>query len=389
MAGGCSAVGEDQRRGVGGPQALTWERSSNTWSVGSRLSLPGGAPPTDVSVLSDVSCSYSQTCAAVGGYARGPSVALTPMVTREVHGVFSQAVALPVPKGYAPTSSSGGTGSSQLVWCQYLPISRCIVVGGLTKPGHGAVGEFSAMLALDATWSGWRSATAVIPSALPSGIGTNTHEQINSISCADVIDCLMVGSLNATHDPGLPITQVERHGVWGPIHVAPLPSDFASADLTGPEGTLTSVSCPDSQRPLVAMSCVAVGWYHSVAGPLKPLVETFASMAWSVGTAPSMPVYELQSVYCEAFHTVFCVATGIASGLSGGTVEFVAHGTPSGFAVASKVADFPVATPPGSARWLTSIACPSISYSCISTGMEVVGSGIDAVVVPVDGRAIA
>lgn len=314
----CTAAGP-ANQDLGGTVASVVTESSGTWGTATAVVLPANADKAATvraSVLNDVACWSVGNCAAVGDYIISeklngyPDSAITPLTAVETSGVWSTAVAVPLPTGnYAAgdlSSVSCDASGDCTAFGWYVTIS--------TQDFETYHAFVTSNLAGSATWS------APVLLNNPSGV----IEAINStaISCADETDCTVAENVNIQAGPTMEYFSelvTETASVWGsPVAVGPVSKRPTAVNQ------LTCVT---------ATGCVAVGYsspteqdlYAEVDMLPTVMVETAGS--WSDAKVLSLPVVspltnegDLLGVSCSSAGV--CEATGI--GLSGTKDQYAA-----------------------------------------------------------------
>jgi hypothetical protein len=142
---------------------------------------------------------------------------------------------------------------------------------------------------------GWNGKTWIGLSP-PAPKGATTTE-LESVSCFATIDCTAVGMVTNPANTQVAFSESSTAQGWKAADL-PLPKGQAYSQLQG-------VSCP------TADGCVAVGYYATSRGVLRPLVESADGSTWQLQSAP-LPTGtssgHLNAVHCAS--PDFCVAVG-------------------------------------------------------------------------------
>ena len=201
--------------------------------------------------LLGVSCTTATDCTAVGNDGNGEGYAGEPTYVTESGGVWGTGTEVAVP---------GNGGYFRSVSCPST--NDCLATGGEWSGGSFYVVDKGGV---------WGTPTVVGPP--PAG----TLYALESVSCADAMDCAIVGTEFKTGGSSEPIAVTESGGVWGPV---------TKVSVAGDRGLLTSVSCA------VSTSCTAVGQ----DGHGQPIyvnetdgVWGAATEVWVSRTVPSAP----------------------------------------------------------------------------------------------------
>jgi len=305
----CVAVGEVQDS-IGNVYPLIETGSGNTWAA-SIAPLPANADsssPTDI--LNSVSCSTGGTCVAVGVY-----VSANPSSQPGLLETYSG--------GTWTASEAPGSSSLTLTSVSCADSKMCMAVGTIDTPDAPVGDQVSAgIYTFDSgTWQ--QQAAPPLPSDYtfpPVPEGYSAGISVNSVSCPDESDCVVVGDYTTTAyytDGGnslLGLIDTYSSGNWS-VEASPLPTN---ANTTPADADLDAVDC------ISAEYCVAGGTYaRSVSpgtgipspGSFVPLLEAFQSGVWSPSQGPlppdaaPQPSAGIEGISCTAADE--CMADGI------------------------------------------------------------------------------
>jgi hypothetical protein len=272
----CVAVG-DYDNASGRREPLSDTYSDGVWTA-TTPPLPAGGYHSE---LTDVSCTATNTCVAVGDYDNSSGDG-EPLVDTYSHGAWT-AASPPVPAG-------GSYGYLNSVFC--TTTGTCIAVGDYSNSSGGVP------LAETYSHGAW---TAASP---PAPAGSN-DSYLSDVSCTAAGTCVAVGSYDNTNPVGDPMVDTYSDGAWT-LTTPPVPAGAGFADLQ-------NGSCS------TAGTCVAVGSYINASYNLEPLGYTYADGAWTATTPPEPAGGKgsvLYDVACTAHNT--CVAVGVYGNTSPG-----------------------------------------------------------------------
>jgi hypothetical protein len=253
--------------GAGSPNNVlveTWNGTS--WAV-QTAPTPTGAT---AAALTNVSCTASNACTAVGGYATsGPLPNKT--LAERWNGTSWTVQTTPNPSsGSAMFTGVSCTGAD------------CFAVGAPTT--HSAVAE---------EWNGtsWSMQTAPKPSG----------SSFSGVSCTSTTACMLVGARNFQFQvPPLTLSETWNGSSWT-TQKTPNTSGAAASQLMG-------VSCTAGPW------CSAVGTYFATGGHQHSLAEGWDGTKWTLETTP-MPTgasgVQLNGVSCTS--STACLAVGQTS----------------------------------------------------------------------------
>jgi hypothetical protein len=274
----CVAVG-NYVEASGRQVTLAWIWDGTKWAVSSPSNPVGGSSD----VLSSVSCSTVDLCAAVGSYMTDVADQFQSVALAESwDGATWSIQSVPTPSGAA--SSAFALDS---VSCTSAGICAAV---GWDGPYYA---EYDSQQ-LVAQWNGatWTSAT------LPP-LTDSFEAMLTSISCSAATTCVAVGNVE-TYSGQAPLVENLNGTTWT--------NQAAATVSTGPT-TFSAVSCPSTT------SCTAVGTEDDYAtDAVVPLAEAWNGAAWTVQKVPS-PKHSMDAslvaVSCPASGS--CWATGAYS----------------------------------------------------------------------------
>ena len=342
--------------GAAGVAAPLEAGTSNGWTPSNAPApsvLPNGQTPVSME-LNGTSCSSADLCLSVGSVS-DVGLQFYPLAEVYTDGEWSPEV-LPLP-------ADGVSGVLYAVSCS--ADGSCAAVGDYNAIDSSPDIEYQMGLLETLTDGVWTAQEATLPSGPDSGLvnlnavacpsptlcfglgqysdfttngppvgllyqwdGTSWQEvtlptlddyvnlNLNSISCADVSDCVAVGSYSDPSDTNswpyaLILTYTD--GVWSAMD-APTPANAANGPVTVGETTyeamnyLTSVDCPQLG------ACVAVGEYLDLSADFDPLIlmqdgSTWTSVEGPVPSDSEPNVFAgLSGVSCTGANS--CVAVG-------------------------------------------------------------------------------
>ena len=362
----CFTVGRSQ----GAQRRLFAERWDGTARRAVPIQTPTGFTGTGQSGLSDLSCSGSSNCFAVGFTGDAPK---SPLMERW-NGTSWSIVTAPKPAG-ATDAWLTGVSCRTAVFCMatgnHVPATTTVPFAArwdgtswsvvtMPSPAGGdtvhvgrlsctssancfAVGQSSGNTLIE-RWNG--TSWSIVPSPTPQG----TPAELEDISCPTSASCFAVGEHDISIGSGA--FAVRWNGASWSLQTTPVPSGTYYAGFLG-------VSCASST------SCFAVGFY-SGTGDGKSLIDRWDGTSWTTVASPSIGDGGLRGVSCVS--ATACFATGISVlPHSSDPLTFAVrwNGTAWGFAG-------PVAG--GSQSQLEQVACPS-STTCFAVGSYLNGVG--------------
>ena len=296
-------------------------------------------------VFSSVSCPADGECAAVGLYdaylPATQSAAQAPLLDNLSDGSWST-----VEGSLPPASALSGINLDMGVSCP-TPTS-CNAVGTAPTPTS---------VALLWQWgpAGWSM------QQLPTPPGNILSMVVNSISCADVQDCVAVGQYQDTNFAFYPLILTMTGGDWVASQ-APLPP--GAANLQGP-GQLFSVDCPQVDY------CVAGGNYTDTSQIFQPLLETLDAGVWTPARSP-VPA-DAAGYMNTTIEGISCPAAGACIG----TGFFVVGDGESGLVVTQSGSSWSAADAPVPAR--TFALLRTVSRHVVASTSSLQGVGCSAV----------
>ena len=229
----CFAVGQFVRSGVPKPYAL--RREGTTWTLYDPLPLPAGVSEA---WLTDISCTSSSSCTAVGYYPPEAGQLRTYIVRWNGSSWSLQS-----------SPNVVGASSNFLHGVSCTSATACTAVGDASGP-------------LVERWNG--TSWSIESSSLPSG-ATSGH--LNNVSCTSASDCFAVGKASS-----VAYAARWKEGTWTALN-GPLPAVASFSDFK-------DVSCTSSTN------CFAVGTYDTSANG-KALAAAWDGSGWTVHYAPN------------------------------------------------------------------------------------------------------
>jgi hypothetical protein len=268
----CMAVGGFFSEGILNQVAEQWNGKS--WAR-------RGTPITtsfDEAGLSDVSCTVSTNCAAVGFY-HDPVDGDRALVERwSLQWQLQQPA---IPSGAEASDMSGVSCPSQ---------NFCMGIGGDELSGGGVFDSFSE------TWDNTSQTWTIVNT--PNAANTS----LNGVSCSRTTACTAVGGVD---NGGQVQTLAERwNGASWTVQTTPNPSG-------GSRIFLLSVSCP------FLNVCTAVGFYTNSHGKQALLAEQWNGTTWKIEKTPTprgSNLDQLNVVSCTS--STACTAMGSAQNLT-------------------------------------------------------------------------
>lgn len=287
--GTCVAVGEYLDE-IGLTHSMETELSSGEWSP-LEVYAPTNAPDYTYSQLNGVACVSAGNCVAVGEY-RISTVDDQGFYVLENSGTWGRGVELPLPSD-ASTDPAEASFDSVSCISSGETTGTCMLLGAYdtTSDTTNAVVDTLNFGTGDITGS---------PVEISPLAGQDSIE-LGSISCADVNDCVAVGS-QGTEDSNEATYVLDTSDVWqSPVLVD------NSAGSSSPEEYLSSVSC------VSVGNCVAGGAYGDNNGNFFAETYTEASGLWdapvTLGAPSNLGDPTLDSISC-ATSIQTCTATG-------------------------------------------------------------------------------
>ncbi|MDQ1478717.1 MAG: hypothetical protein QOE62_3946 [Actinomycetota bacterium] len=309
----CFAVGRyPTASGSSHPFSLRW--NGTAWSIVAFPSPAGGSGD-----VHDVSCVSSTSCVAAG--AEDDYVGAGQAWIQSWNGTKWTAMAHP---------SAGRYSSLGDIAC---PSSAACIAVGLYQPLSS-----SKLLSLTERWNG----TAWSISAPPAG---GSQSQLEQVSCPTTTFCFAVG-----HAVNTSLTPLAKRWDGTSWTIVALPRPAGSSNTT-----LTGVSCTSST------SCFAVGYYFASANSVKTLTERWNGTAWTIVPSPN-PANQnatLRAVSCHA--ATSCTAIGSGDKLR----VMVERWNGSVWAITNGMSD--------TTKNLQAVSCPAAT-SCIAVGSNGTGT---------------
>jgi hypothetical protein len=251
--------------------------------------------------LTDVSCSSTTACTAVGDSffnSDGPIFPAAPLAERWDGARWSLQAAVDPNRG-SSFSESGLSGVS----C--VSATACTAVGFDDSNNVGAPGG----IPLAEQWNGvgWsiQSIPTPIGPPLPTipGGGPVPESQLNGVSCTSTTACIAVGSFVDSAGRGAPLVERWDGASWS-IQTTPTPPGVSDSMLWG-------VSCASTT------ACSAVGSSDNRTGTRFTVAEQWDGVRWSIQTTPTSTAAtdtNLNAVSCIS--PTACTAVGTSSGLA-------------------------------------------------------------------------
>jgi hypothetical protein len=325
----CTAVGS-YTNSSGDVLTLAEVRAGSSWSVQTTPN-PTGATGSG---LSAVTCTASDACTAVGSYSNAAAQTVT--LAEAWDGSSWKVQAAPDPVG-ADLDYFEGVGCTGAASC--VAVGYDIASSGIVAPFAEA-------------WDG--SSWSI--QAIPNPTGDITSE-LYGISCSASGDCAAVGSYYIDTS-GFVVTLAETwNGSSWKVQATPNPEGTTLSALTG-------VSCTAGD------SCTAVGYYGSQSG-LATLAETWNGSSWRIQQTPDVSgatESDLSGVSCSSRDSCTAVGYYVNSARDTVTLAEVWNGT--------SWTKEPTPDPDGATTSeLSSVACTA-SDSCDAIGYSVNSSGV-------------
>jgi hypothetical protein len=267
-AGSCVAVGaySTNESGVAQPAMIALERHG-IWDRATRVTLPMGADVKQSAELDSVTCPGGGFCEAVGSYTDRQGAEL-PMVVREIHGVWGDAVQLPLP-AHAERTASLEVAGLDSVSCPR--VGFCEAVGYFTNQDQ----RQRPMVAREIRRVWVRGAELSLPadaSATADAIVPGTG--LNSVACTGVGACEAVGQYPVNRWGNTrPMVASETAGVWHRATRLPL-LPTAAERAEAQQAYLDTLSCPNAEV------CEAAGSYTAAGGKERAMVVSETHHHW-------------------------------------------------------------------------------------------------------------
>jgi hypothetical protein len=290
--GSCVAGGE--YRDEHGREAMVAEEIGGSWGRASEIVLPANAASNPMAGLSQVACSASGSCVALGTYFDSAPSTLEAMVATESNGIWGQASQVALPAG------AGSTPRSTLDSVVCVASGPCVADGKYTDGS----GNEEAMVA-EETGGSWGQASEVTP---PANAASNPEVEFElapiSIACPASGSCLFASKYIDSSGDQEVMAAEETGGSWGQASEIAPPANAAS----NPRATLNP-GCP----PLGP--CVLIGAYEDEGSAREAMVAEQAGSSWSQASevappanAATDPGILFGEVMCPA--SGFCLAFG-------------------------------------------------------------------------------
>ena len=286
------------------------------------------------------------------------------MIVSETGGVWGRALGIALPK----ESKGSEIDESKLTGVACAAPGHCVAVGSFQEGALYGSHRAHAFVVSESGGS-WAQPQEVVSSSAVTD-GENAGEELSSVSCPTVGECVALGAYGLREveskaiDPqsGHPMTLTQVGGVWGKATALSLPSYLRRPR----DYALVSISCPAPGR------CVSVGNYEE-----QPFVLAQVGGIWSTARriAPTRGLRGvdggLDSVDCPAAGV--CAAVGSYEGANTPAVPMVVTASGRSWGQASEVSLRALARAGGVTRGignpLTSVACFS-TRTCTAIGSE-------------------
>lgn len=291
----CTAVGSDDNG-----QPIVASETNGTW--GDIQALDTGTGAGDQAHLDGVSCADAEDCLAVGEH--GDEVAGEAGYYTETNGVWGPGLTF-----------TGATSSSIMKSISCPTVGNCVAVGEI-GPGPGGPSRNAVVTMVNGTWG---------PIETLAGVPGSTPNDLDSVSCASVNDCVAVGQ------------DSNDHPLYVNLYGTP-------AEFSGLIGGLNSVSCPE------AGDCTAIGSAGVYA------VESNGTWAAEGGAA------NFTAIGCS--DQIDCTATGV----TGSGVPMYATETAGAWGAETAISGFPTGTVHINGISCTSTSCTIVGYDGDTNG---------------------
>ena len=255
-SGPCAAVGYYDNGSNDNEQALVYNQTASSWTVGSPV-LPGGSGTgaDEFSYLEAVSCTAT-LCEAGGGVTD---------TSNNDHALLAQYAGGSWTTAMGPEPGNAGTGGNQDAGISGV---SCTFDGICTAVGFYSDQANDASRPLINTVNGATITATEGPQPADAASGANINAGLNSVSCLSGADCTAVGYYDNSSKSGHPVALIDSSsaGSWSNV-VAPVPGNAgtgASAD-----SYLEKVDCT-SRGP-----CQAVGDFEDTSANESPLAASY------------------------------------------------------------------------------------------------------------------
>jgi hypothetical protein len=313
------------------PFAEKW--NGTTWSV-QELPLPTGGKH---GLLASVSCASTTACVAVSGFENSSGKNMT--YAEKWNGTAWSAQELPTP---TETKASGMWGVS----C--ASSTECIGVGEFeNSSGKAPLAE---------KWNGttWSDQEPPVPTGGKSSL-------LGGVSCVSSTACVAVGSFDNSSGKGAALAETWNGTAW------------SMQELASPKGLMVStklwtVSCTSSTE------CIAVGRFENTVGTSMPLAEKWSGTSWSDEELPSPAGTKGAKILgASCMSSTSCMVVGQFENSSGKALPLAETWNGTSWSVQE-----PPIPAGAKASTLNKVSCTS-STECIAAGEFENSSGVDAV----------
>ena len=308
--GACVAVGS-----FDGPQNYTYPLvatlDAGTWSS-AQPSVSQVNPPVGTdAALTEVSCTSDGFCAASGSYS-GTDNHQDALVATRSAGTWSLLAAPET--GLSPARETGQTENvsgpiMDVNWVQCPAAGSCVAVGEYVDVNGGE--DALAEVLSNGTWS---ARTLPVTGLSP---GASSVRQMTRVSCVTSSWCVAIGAYyDNSGGTGFVHGMFETlsNGTWSAT-TAPVTGLNPGPDATGASEFAIPVS-PNAIACETAGSCVSVGYYESVSGGIRGLIETLGSTAggyWLTTSAGNVYNFNAPWYGSEAGQKLASPVVGIAA----------------------------------------------------------------------------
>jgi hypothetical protein len=307
-ANDCWAVGSFKISGhAQDTQALHW--NGKKWKVTSTAD-PGGDASNSFSYLSDVSCTSSKNCFAVGNFGLFVSN-ISNQVQRRLNlvlrwnGTKWARVKVPNPAGNGMDDGN------------FLNVVRCTSASNCWAAGDfGPIGDTPQLSNLLLHWNGKKWATASAPN--PGGTSAGDDNEIKALACTSSSNCWASGAFGQVD-----ARQVRTRGLDELLHwngrswskvTAPNPDGTSGGSLN----ELDAVTCSS------ASSCWATGDFGGMSKTRNLAIRWNGKKWQKAGTPdPATSLNDLLGVRCTSGSNCFAVGEAFSAGSP--TVDEILH----------------------------------------------------------------
>jgi hypothetical protein len=266
--GNCSAVGTYSQKSspLSLTEGLVINEVGGTWQRGLEVRLPAGTNVDPFVTLSQVACSSTGNCSAVGSYidANGATHAL---IVNEAASRWASGLSVALPDN----ASAFPNASLSAVSCQV----SCVAIGTFDN-GAGQIEG----LAVSESGRVWKRGTAL---SMPANAAANPRVFFygyNALACDSATNCAAGGQYvdNAGNYQGFLVNDVK--GTWQGATELKLPG---GAPQSGKNGGVVALSCPTSAN------CSAGAAFLDSSGNYQALVVNRVNGTWLTGIKVTLP----------------------------------------------------------------------------------------------------